>query len=47
MRQSVLAEDFKAADIEVGIVRLDEKRMFRVLSTPEVDEHLTAISERD
>ncbi|KAF2304124.1 hypothetical protein GH714_027434 [Hevea brasiliensis] len=44
--QSVLQEDFKATEIEVGVVRADN-RVFRVLSTEEIDEHLTAISERD
>ncbi|RZR80943.1 hypothetical protein BHM03_00007063 [Ensete ventricosum] len=44
--QSVLQEDFKATEIEVGIVRKDDPA-FRVLSTEEIEEHLTAISERD
>ncbi|WCJ42816.1 Proteasome subunit alpha type-6 [Euphorbia peplus] len=44
--QSVLQEDFKATEIEVGVVRADS-RNFRVLSTVEIDEHLTDISERD
>ncbi|CAL9199074.1 unnamed protein product [Musa hybrid cultivar] len=44
--QSVLQEDFKATEIEVGVVRNDDPA-FRVLSTEEIDEHLTAISERD
>ncbi|KAI5585146.1 hypothetical protein BDE02_06G126100 [Populus trichocarpa] len=44
--QSVLQEDFKATEIEVGVVRTDNL-VFRVLSTEEIDEHLTAISERD
>ncbi|XP_010939895.1 proteasome subunit alpha type-6 [Elaeis guineensis] len=44
--QSVIQEDFKATEIEVGVVRTKDP-VFRVLSTEEIDEHLTAISERD
>ncbi|KAM3315730.1 hypothetical protein ACQJBY_034075 [Aegilops geniculata] len=44
--QSVLQEDFKATEIEVGVVR-KEDRVFRSLTTEEIDQHLTAISERD
>ncbi|KAJ7540505.1 hypothetical protein O6H91_10G018800 [Diphasiastrum complanatum] len=44
--QSILLEDFKATEIEVGVVKAEDPA-FRVLSTEEIDEHLTAISERD
>ena len=33
--------------VQVGVVRASEGRVFRVLSNAEVEEHLTAISERD
>ncbi|KAM6585403.1 hypothetical protein CsatB_012405 [Cannabis sativa] len=39
-----LQKDFKASEIEVGVVKQDNP-VFRVLSTEEIDEHLTAISE--
>ncbi|KAK9843705.1 hypothetical protein WJX81_003099 [Elliptochloris bilobata] len=45
--QSVLSEDFKASEIEVGVVRSADGGAFRVLSIAEVEAHLTAISERD
>ncbi|KAL3138669.1 Polyamine N-acetyltransferase 1 [Trebouxia sp. C0010 RCD-2024] len=45
--QSVLSEDFKPSQIEVGVVRDDAQKAFRVLTDSEVEEHLTAISERD
>jgi 20S proteasome subunit alpha 1 len=44
--QTVLGEDFKASDIEVGVVTTDSPR-FRRLSDDEVDRHLTEIAERD
>ena len=44
--QSVLSEDFKASEIEVGVVTAAEPA-FRVLRDEEVDVHLVAISERD
>ena len=44
--QNVLAEDFKATEIEVGVVSQDRME-FRVLSVNEVEDHLTAISEKD
>eukprot|EP00271_Cylindrocystis_brebissonii_P010851 TRINITY_DN27291_c0_g1_i1.p1 TRINITY_DN27291_c0_g1~~TRINITY_DN27291_c0_g1_i1.p1 ORF type:complete len:252 (+),score=56.24 TRINITY_DN27291_c0_g1_i1:155-910(+) len=48
--QGVLSEDFKATEIEVGVVGGSvegDNRLFRVLSTEEVEGHLSAISERD
>ncbi|XP_013134579.1 PREDICTED: proteasome subunit alpha type-6-like [Papilio polytes] len=42
----VLAVDFKAADIEIGLVTSDSPR-FRVLTEAEIDKHLTAIAEKD
>lgn len=45
--QSVLSEEFKAGELEVGVVRADGDRAFRVLSTEEVEHFLTLISERD
>jgi 20S proteasome subunit alpha 1 len=44
--QSVLGEDFKASEVEVGLVTTGQTA-FRVLSEQEVEEHLVAISERD
>ena len=44
--QSVLSEDFKASQIEVGIVSCDDTS-FRKLTEQEIDDHLVAISERD
>jgi 20S proteasome subunit alpha 1 len=44
--QTVLGEDLKAKELEVGIVSNDNKQ-FRLLSEQEIEEHLTAISERD
>jgi 20S proteasome subunit alpha 1 len=44
--QTVLGEDFKASEVEVGLVTSGEPA-FRVLSEQEVEEHLVAISERD
>jgi len=45
--QSVLSEDFKATEIEVGVVRGGANTGFKVLSIEDVEEHLTAISERE
>jgi 20S proteasome subunit alpha 1 len=44
--QSILAEDVKAKDIQVGVVSAANPT-FRVLTTDEVDQALTAINERD
>lgn len=45
--QNVLSEEFKASEIEVGVVRADGDRAFRVLNNEEVEHFLVAISERD
>lgn len=45
--QHVLSEDFKATEIEVGVVSVDEGGQFRVLTVAEVEDHLIAISEKD
>lgn len=44
--QNVLSEDFKATEIEVGVVE-ESDGYFRVLSVDEVENHLTAITEKD
>ncbi|CBZ51955.1 Proteasome subunit alpha type,related [Neospora caninum Liverpool] len=44
--QHVLAMDFKASDIEVGVVTKDHPA-FRILSEQEVEDHLTSIAERE
>eukprot|EP01027_Heterolobosea_sp_BB2_P001387 GEZU01002114.1.p1 GENE.GEZU01002114.1~~GEZU01002114.1.p1 ORF type:complete len:248 (+),score=72.76 GEZU01002114.1:113-856(+) len=44
--QTVLSSDIKSSDIEVAIVQTNNRK-FRVLSTEEIDRHLTAIAERD
>ncbi|KAG0606725.1 hypothetical protein M758_9G163200 [Ceratodon purpureus] len=44
--QSILLEDFKPTEIEVGVVSRNDPH-FRVLTTEEIDDHLTSISERD
>ena len=43
--QAVLSTDSKSSEIEIAVVELNEK--FRTLSEEEIDEHLTAIAERD
>ena len=43
--QSLLTADFKAEEIEVGVSMAGQG--FRILGTPEVEAHLSAIAERD
>ena len=45
--QNVLSEDFKASEIQVGIVSTSTGRKFKELGIAEIEEHLIAISERD
>jgi len=45
--QNVLSEDFKASQLQVGVVSNASGRKFKELSQSEIEEHLTAISERD
>lgn len=42
---NVLTIDFKPSDLQVGVV--DSNSLFRVLSEKEIEEHLTAIAEKD
>ena len=44
--QHVLGEDVKAKELEVAVVTSD-KPEFRLLSESAIEDHLTAISERD
>lgn len=44
--QHVLGEEVKASELEVALVTADNTA-FRVISESQVEEHLTAISERD
>jgi 20S proteasome alpha/beta subunit len=44
--QTVVAEDFKSSEIEVGVVSAEDPH-FKVLSEQDVDAALTAISEQD
>jgi len=43
---TILSADFKPTEIEVGVVSKD-KPDFHVLTEKEIDDHLTAISEKD
>ena len=43
---TILSADFKASEIEVGVVTKDQKA-FQVLGEADIDRHLTAIAEKD
>ncbi|KAG1467253.1 hypothetical protein G6F56_004510 [Rhizopus delemar] len=43
---TILAVDFKASEIEIGVVTKDDTN-FRTLSTDEIDDHLQRIVEKD
>jgi 20S proteasome subunit alpha 1 len=45
-KKKVLGEDFKATDIEVGLVSKRDRR-FRKLATDEINGHLNEIQEID
>lgn len=45
--QNVLSEEYKANEMEVGVVSVEGGGAFRVLPVEEVDRFLVAISERD
>lgn len=44
--QSVIAEDFKPTDLQVGVVSKDNPK-FKTLSVTEIEQALVAITERD
>ncbi|EDQ85147.1 uncharacterized protein MONBRDRAFT_38969 [Monosiga brevicollis MX1] len=43
---TLLSQDFKPSEIEVGVVTIDQPK-FRTLSEQEIEAHLNAIAERD
>ena len=43
---TILSADFKASEIEVGVVSKDNPE-FAVLNEAEIENHLTAIAEKD
>ncbi|KAL9658751.1 hypothetical protein ABK040_005906 [Willaertia magna] len=45
--QNVLSSELKSSDIEVCVVSTSDNRKFKVLSTEEIDQVLTALAEKD
>ena len=44
--QTVIGNEFKPTDVEVGVVH-EEHRRFKTLTEEEIDFHLNALAERD
>ena len=46
MLQNVVGSDFKATDVEIGVVSLDNP-MFRTLKEDEIEQYLAVIADKD